>query len=203
MSRPFGIGCCRNGHTPRSVGQRVKIAGALAAAGAVTQHRRTHAVSQHTKEVIGGATLGGPMALAEVLTTLVDPGWSRRQEEQADLIGIDLMTAAGYNPQYAAQTFQTLIAQETDGRRRQDAARHDFELQRDKAGNVLLDKSAISLVGNLLSPVGDEIRDLRINHPDTQSRDTVAADYRDRFYEAKMTAPSKPGCGRKGARAVH
>ncbi len=169
----------------------VKVAGALAAVAAVKIRGTAGAVSQHTKEVIGGATLGGHMALAEVLTTLIDPGWSRRQEEQADLIGIDLMTAAGYNPQYAAQTFRALVAQEAEGARQQAGATREFNLQRDKSGKILAGESLVGFAGFALSPIGDRIRNLRVNHPDTQSRDTVTADYRDRFYEAKVTAPGR------------
>lgn len=73
---------------------------------------------------------GACLAATYFIDKLVDPSWSRTQEDEADLLGIDLMIKAGYNPNAAVQAMRRRIEYEGKTRKtivekRQEAGDYD------------------------------------------------------------------------------
>jgi predicted Zn-dependent protease len=90
----------------------------------VMAHEISHVVARHvikqmqqqqTINVIGGILLGqNPGALEQIAAQLIAGGamarFSRADEKQADDMGLDLMTRAGYEPHGMLEMFQKLLA---------------------------------------------------------------------------------------------
>ena len=129
---------------------------------------------QHGARVAVLAAAGGELGLAETLTTLVNPGWSRRQEEEADLVGIDLMVAAGYNPRYVSAVLEAVEAAETDAMVK--VARVQPAVAAGPPGPINVSALLTRALTNLRS-------DLRTDHPETKDRDTFVTEYRGRMHQ--------------------
>ncbi len=63
-----------------------------------------------SSQVSGGAALRDlfNISVADVLTTLLEQGYSRKAERQADTIAVDLLTRVGYDP-HASVRIQTIL----------------------------------------------------------------------------------------------
>lgn len=59
---------------------------------------------------------GACLAATYMIDKLIDPGWSRTQEDEADLLGIDLMMKSGYDPNAALQAMRRRV--EYDGKQK-------------------------------------------------------------------------------------
>jgi predicted Zn-dependent protease len=75
---------------------------------------------QQTISVIGGILLGqNPGALEQIAAQVIAGGamarFSRADEKQADDMGLDLMTRAGYDPHGMLDLFQKLLAMDQGG----------------------------------------------------------------------------------------
>ena len=95
----------------------------------VMAHEISHVVARHvikqmqqeqTINVIGGILLGqNPGALEQIAAQVVAGGamarFSRADEKQADDMGLDLMTRAGYDPHGMLEMFQKLLALDQGG----------------------------------------------------------------------------------------
>jgi predicted Zn-dependent protease len=96
---------------------------------AVLGHEIAHALREHTREQVSQADLSSTIvdviagsglrysAVASVLTDfgsvyLVRLPFSRQMESEADLIGLELMARAGYDPRLASNLWRKLQAQE-------------------------------------------------------------------------------------------
>lgn len=97
---------------------------------AVMGHEIAHALREHSREklsqtyaqqlVLGGIALASPKAregnTMKVLQTLGVVGFqlpnSRQMESEADIIGLELMARAGYNPEFAVSLWKKMASQE-------------------------------------------------------------------------------------------
>ncbi len=62
------------------------------------------------------------LAVQELSMSVLSPMWQRHQEDEADLLAIDLMARAGYEPRQAMETLEQLEAIEADKQERKAAA---------------------------------------------------------------------------------
>lgn len=91
---------------------------------AIFAHETTHVVARHSSaqisreigielalSVAAGQSSGGAMQVAGIARQIIGLGYSRAQESEADLAGLDYMVKAGYDPQEMVKTMQMLEAQ--------------------------------------------------------------------------------------------
>ena len=155
----------------------VQITAVLVSVGAMIAGGRSGASQalQHGARVAIIAAAGGELGLAETLTTFVNPGWSRRQEEEADLVGIDLMVAAGYNPRYVSVVMEAIEATEADAK---------AKVARVQPKATAAGPPGKIDVGALLTRALTGLRnELRSDHPETRDRDTFVTEYRERMHQ--------------------
>jgi Zn-dependent protease with chaperone function len=131
-----------------------------------------------------GGAMAGQTAVAETITALVDPGWSSRQEEQADLVGIDLMTAANYNPVAATDALERVKDDE------EAAEQRLAELEGQKT-SVEQTKSIdlANLLDDAWSGVKNKLNRLRANHPKPDDRIQSLTLYRANIYATETDRP--------------
>jgi predicted Zn-dependent protease len=95
---------------------------------AVLAHETTHVVARHSSAqisreigmevaltVAAGKTSGGAMQVAGIARQIIGLSYSRSQEKEADMGGLDYMVKAGYDPQAMVQTMQMLEAESQSG----------------------------------------------------------------------------------------
>ena len=94
----------------------------------VLAHETTHVVARHSSaqisreigievalSVASSKTSGGAMQVAGIARQMIGLSYSRSQEKEADLGGLDYMVKAGYDPQAMVQTMQMLEAEDKNG----------------------------------------------------------------------------------------
>ncbi len=94
----------------------------------VLAHETVHVVARHSSaqisreigidvalSVASSQTSGGAMQVAGIARQMIGLGYSRAQEKEADLAGIDYMVRAGYDPHEMARTMQMLEAESEGG----------------------------------------------------------------------------------------
>lgn len=187
--------------TAENIGETLSQLAALGGAlsGARTSGRGVNttlslAATPGSREVMQQAALGRA-ALGEAVVTLVDPGWSRRQEQQADLVGIDLMAGAGYDPRHAQGIFDRMI-QDREAAQQEvqpfgDQLRRFASQLGGQRGTADLGTAAVGFVSDL-GKEGIRIARtaLRDRHPEPKDREQWASEYRDRWHaEALPKAP--------------
>jgi predicted Zn-dependent protease len=92
----------------------------------VLAHETTHVVARHSSAqisreigfelaltVASSQTSGGAMQVAGIARQMIGLGYSRAQEREADLAGLDYMIKAGYDPHQMVTMMQILEAQPT------------------------------------------------------------------------------------------
>jgi len=95
---------------------------------AILGHETTHVVARHSSaqisreigievalSAVSSKAPGGAMQVAGVARQIIGLGYSRVQEKEADLSGLDYMVKAGYDPQGMVQTMQMLEAESQGG----------------------------------------------------------------------------------------
>jgi predicted Zn-dependent protease len=95
---------------------------------AVFGHETTHVVARHSSaqisreigieialSAVSSKAPAGAMQVADVTRQIVGLGYSRSQEKQADLAGLDYTVKAGYDPHAMVQTMQMLEAEDKNG----------------------------------------------------------------------------------------
>jgi predicted Zn-dependent protease len=95
---------------------------------AVLAHETTHVVARHSSaqisreigfdlalQVAAGKASGGAMQAAGIARQMIGLGYSRAQEKEADLGGLDYMVKAGYDPYAMVETMQMLEEQDKGG----------------------------------------------------------------------------------------
>lgn len=140
----------------------------------------------------------GSLVLSEGLDTLVDPAWARKQEAQADVFGLDLMVAAGFDPRYALTSMEALASSRAATTARVKAmmdqvqARIGSDLSRGDVNGSL--RTTMAGATSLLGTVGREFRGmLRERHPEPAERRQWLDDYRDRIHGDAALRPDSPG----------
>ncbi|MEQ8966841.1 MAG: M48 family metalloprotease [Azospirillaceae bacterium] len=166
--------------------------GALALAASDMEIRRTGDSVSVTQggdpEVRQMATKGlvAYLTLRELTGTVLSPAWSRDQEEYADLLGLDLMVAAGYDPREVINLFGKraddqrvrLAELRADAERRSaeyEAAMNAAFAEEGLAGVMAAGIDAIASAG--LDAVGQMRRDIGASHPDWEARRDAARLY--------------------------
>ena len=109
--------------------------------------------------------------VAEASDKLAMPAWSRRQEREADLLGVDLLVRAGYSPGAMASMLEKLRAWEQKTKEADDAFWQRVRL------------TAATDVGAAFKLTLDHvIAEVSVTHPDTGQRIEDVAGYLDRHY---------------------
>lgn len=115
--------------------------------------------------------LMGAQILAVLSDKVIMPVWSRRQETEADLLGLDLLVRAEYSPVAMVTMLEKYRAWEKQ-------TKEDDEAFKARAGEVLK-KDAAEGVKMALNHLLDN---LSASHPDTGQRLSDVAGYLDRHY---------------------
>lgn len=116
----------------------------------------------------------------EVVDTIAMPAWNRRQETEADLLGIDLMIKAGYSPEGMTEMLSRLSAWE-----KSNAASSQNLEKRWQEMALQNPDQAINTAVNAV------IGELKKEHPDTNKRIEAVAEYLDRHYgDSQFAEPS-------------
>lgn len=118
---------------------------------------------------------------ASILLTdkLAMPAWKRRQEREADLLGVDLMQKAGFNP----DAFSTMLERQKDYQQRSQKSEAVVQQEvRELAGQGQLLPALMSAFRSVLDAI-------TASHPDADERLSEVAEYRQRHYEDARAAP--------------
>jgi Zn-dependent protease with chaperone function len=109
--------------------------------------------------------------VSEASDKLAMPAWSRRQEREADLLGVDLLVRAGYSPGAMASMLEKLRAWEQNTKEAEEAF---WERAR---------QTAASDIGSAFKMTLDRfVGELSVSHPDTGQRLEDVAGYLERHY---------------------
>jgi predicted Zn-dependent protease len=196
-----------------ALSQLAALGGALSGARASASGELQLAATQDSRDVMQQAALGRA-ALGEAVVTLIDPGWSRKQEQQADLVGLDLMAGAGYDPRHAQGIFDRIIHDREAAQQQVQPVWKQLLAAAAKPGG----QGGLGALGNfaglgnlgafgnaaagVLANVGKEgyriVRSgLRERHPEPKDREQWASEYRDRWHaEALPRAPQTESLAR-------
>ncbi|MEQ1801473.1 MAG: M48 family metalloprotease [Gammaproteobacteria bacterium] len=87
-----------------------------------------------------GDSLATTQAAGTIWSDLIAPGWNRQQEREADLAGVDMVRAAGYDPAAFSSLFARIDAAQAVRSARVEALRQDA-LKRAQAGTPAADAS--------------------------------------------------------------
>ena len=135
-------------------------------------------------------SLLGSEVLASVSDKVVMPAWGRRQESEADLLGVDLLVKAGYSPVAMATMLEKYQAWEKQ-------TTEDDEAFRARVGEVIQKDytEAAKMVFNRM------VETLSASHPETGQRLSSVAGYLDRHY-SDLALPEPRTKGWSEVRAV-
>lgn len=144
-----------------------------------------------------------------VAENALDPGWTRIQEEQADLLAVDLVTAAGYAPDVMIHVMQRLSYQDSSRKTRLDALAEAYQGRIDEAiSQGRLDASfqmGFEMMQNSIKAgIADLFDRVRQRHPDAESRNKVIREYIvDHYITIAQPAPDRQSLDRlrQGTRA--
>jgi Zn-dependent protease with chaperone function len=125
----------------------------------------------------------GVLAMETVSSGLV-PAMTRRDEDEADRLGMDLMIRAGYNPVAMTTMLERMIDWEARNAaaaqaREQQAARLDDAIKAESNGQVQLDLTPVinAIFANISAGIGKLMSKLRRQHADATERREHAKDY--------------------------
>lgn len=129
-----------------------------------------------------------------VAEKLVLPAWSRRQEREADLLGVDLLVRAGYSPVAMVTMLEKHRAWEAQIRESEEAFQK-------RAGEL----ARTDLTAALAAGVNRVVTELSASHPDTGRRLEDIAAYLDRHHGALALPEPRVGAWNELRRtpAVH
>lgn len=127
------------------------------------------------------------LALNTLVNDLVGPGWNRTQESEADLLGVDLLEAAGYDGRAMIEVLRKLAAGEK-------AKQQEIEVFSKNYGPEIAQAAASMNTGSILGVAKDAALDagstalsaigekLRRDHPDAEGRIKDVQGYLNREY---------------------
>lgn len=149
--------------------------------------------------VVSPSGMRAAKAMLTASDKIIAPAWSRTQEEQADLLGIDIMVAAGYNPQSALDVLEKLVKwRKGSGQVYVDAPRDlakelvDWTLptpsKSDPTGQAGVAELQKQLIGVISQSSQELLRKVSQPYPDPEERLKRAREYVDREY-ADLTPP--------------
>lgn len=118
----------------------------------------------------------------ELTQKLVLPVWSRRQETEADLLGLDLLIKAGYSPLAMSSMLEKLDAWEK------------ANTEQDEAFQRRISELAMQDLAQALKLVFSRaVADFASNHPPTDARLEDLAQYHQKHYESIEITDADPG----------
>jgi beta-barrel assembly-enhancing protease len=188
-------------------GQKHAIAvGELAMAAQTAVERRNP-----KNPVVSPSGMRAAKAMLTASDKIIAPAWSRTQEEQADLLGIDIMVAAGYNPQSALEVLEKLVKwRKGPGQVYADAprdlAKELAEWTRPASGKgdpgtqAALADLQRQLIGVISQSSQELLQKVSQPYPDPEERLKLAREYVDREY-ADLTPPDVSDRPWKSARS--
>ena len=145
----------------------------------------TQTLSQQSQSNITKAYLSG-LAINRLSRDVINSSLSRDDEAEADLLAIDIMTAAGYSPAVAKVSLERLESARVHTEQQLQAKQDDFsgfvDVIANNGGN--LQKSELGQVGYLIAnqAVASFLNDNSVNHPDERARMAAIAEYLKREY---------------------
>lgn len=107
----------------------------------------------------------------ELVDKLVMPAWNRRQETEADLLGVDLLIKAGYSPDGMTQMLERLRSWESSSRESEEALQKRLK-------ELAAKNPGLALQAGINSWLQEASRE----HPETDKRLDAVAEYQDRHY---------------------
>ena len=131
--------------------------------------------------------------LKEISTDLLYPAWQRTQEEEADLLGMDLMIRAGYNPDDVFEIYLKNKQAEDDQKAGEEQQVRYQEILNEQVKQAMLSAGTMEgffdKFGDVLLGALDGIRNkFKRTHPEYEKRLGFLADYRGREY-AELESP--------------
>lgn len=150
-------------------------------------------------------------AVLELGDTLLYPSWTRLQEDQADLLGIDLAIAAGYSPLGVSRFFDRMSGWEQQMNQKLEyAAASHMEAIQLAASEGDLKETVNAVLGSAVDVVQTNASELmltlREDHETAEERKAAARDYIKREYAGVRApiqeAPLNAARQQKSARAV-
>ncbi|WP_160936925.1 M48 family metalloprotease [Teichococcus coralli] len=142
--------------------------------------------------------LASSMTLREALDTVADPAWARGQEAQADLVGVDLMAAAGFDPSSASDAFDRL--QGEYARSRSQAEQAGAALQSGLGDRLvkgdlrgMLSQAVDGFVAVANGAAKDFQQQLQTRHPPPAERSAAVLAYVDRTYPDRAAGAGQLG----------
>jgi beta-barrel assembly-enhancing protease len=116
--------------------------------------------------------LANEQVAADITDKLALPAWGRRQEREADLLGVDLLIRAKYSPGAMVNVLEILQAWEKQNKESEDAFW-------DKLKQTTLNNPGAAL--GMAYQRGVEL--VSVSHPKTEDRITDTVEYLERHYE--------------------
>lgn len=128
------------------------------------------------------------MLIDEVSSSVIYSLWSRKQESEADLLGVDLATAAGYSPGGLETTLNTIILKEANQKSRLDTLK---EIHAKKIRQLSQEGGPSAVVGYSVKIVKDNVGGLgkdaldwiRRKHMNPEKRAEMISSYYEKWYE--------------------
>ncbi|MBL6597446.1 MAG: M48 family metalloprotease [Alphaproteobacteria bacterium] len=128
------------------------------------------------------ASIGARLLLAASSGVLL-PSFNREQEDEADLLGLDLLIKAGYNTNGMFQFFDKLIEWEEGVKQRREEAAALAKAQREKAQEQqFLSGGYASFLGSAISGIEEKLQASGEKHRESEERQVSLAEYFDREY---------------------
>ncbi len=119
----------------------------------------------------------------DLSSVVVHPAWGREQEEEADLLGLDLVIAAGYNPYYANDLLQLIGDYEEQLRQKAGDAGGALGLRSLEAfGIINEDNAGNPLVQEFARGIGRMLSDVSSKHYPADERIETVSKYLEKFH---------------------
>jgi Zn-dependent protease with chaperone function len=137
-----------------------------------------HEIGVTAKTALLGASkndkgiLANEQVVADITDKLALPAWDRRQEREADLLGVDLLVRANYSPGAMVSVLEMLQAWEKQSKDSDDAFWAKL-----KSTTINNPRAALSMAYQR------GVESVSVNHPKTEERITDTVEYLERHYQ--------------------
>jgi predicted Zn-dependent protease len=139
------------------------------------------------------ATVAGS-AVDKLMTDVIEPGWTRHQEQEADLLGTDLLIQAGYNPDAGPIVMKALDQQEQIDKAAlaKDEASYQAAMTAALSQGNLAGAMQATVKGSLdVLSQGVKASGVTDTHPASADRATWLEGYHDKAYDDLENRPFK------------